>query len=68
MMLLLGLAVAGAWVAVIAVVVGLCVDAARGDRALAGPAADAQMFPLRSTCLPVRTRIFRSSQSDQPAT
>lgn len=60
-------ALAIAWLAVIAVVVGMCAESARGDRALQGR-LDAQTFRLRSTWRPVRTRIFRSSQSDQPAT
>lgn len=67
-MLLLSLTVlAVAWLGVIAVVVGMCVDAARGDRALRSR-AELQTFELRSTWRPVRTKIFRSSQSDQPAT
>jgi hypothetical protein len=60
-------ALAIAWLAVIAVIVGMCAQAARGDRALHGQ-RQAQTFRLRSTWRPVRTRIFRSSQSDQPAT
>jgi hypothetical protein len=66
--LLIALAMlAAAWLGVVVIVVGICVDAARCDRALLARAA-AQTLLLRSTWRPVRTRIFRSSHSDQPAT
>jgi hypothetical protein len=66
--LLIALAtLAVAWLGVVAVVAGTCVDAARSDRALLAQTMN-QTLPLRSTWRPVRTRIFRSSHSDQPAT
>ena len=54
-----------AWLGVLAIVVGMCADAKRGDQTQAD--AD-QTLPLRRTWRPVRTRIFRSSHRDQPAT
>ena len=50
------------WTAVAAVMAGVCASAAAGDRALR------QTLPRRSTCRTVRSRSFRSSQSDQLAT
>jgi hypothetical protein len=57
-----------AWLAIAVAVAGLCAAAARGDRALRRARRDAQTFPLRSTCRPVRRSTFRSSHSDQLAT
>jgi hypothetical protein len=67
-MLLIVLAIlAVAWLGVGVIVVGMCADAARADRALL-LRAGAQTLALRSTWRPVRRRSFRSSHSDQPAT
>ena len=68
MLLLALITIVLAWLAVAVVFAGLCVSAARGDRALRQARLAAQTFPLRSTCRPVRRRTFRSSHSDQLAT
>ena len=64
MLLTLAGALAIAWLVVVAVVVGLCVDAARSDR----ERASAQTLPLRSTWRTVRSSSLRSAHSDQFAT
>ena len=51
------------WIAVAATVAGVCASAAAGDRALR-----AYTLPRPSTWRTVRSKSFRSSQSDQLAT
>ena len=67
MLLIAVLALAIGWAAVAAVVVGLCVSAASGDRALR-PSKARYTLPRRSTWRAVRSSSFRSCQSDQLAT
>jgi hypothetical protein len=54
------------WIAVAAVVAGVCASAASGDRLLAG--GGGYTLPRRSTWRTVRSSSLRSSQSDQLAT
>jgi hypothetical protein len=59
------------WIGVIAVVVGLCASAARGDRVLARAVAKpvaSYTLPRRATWRAVRSSSFRSTHSDQLAT
>jgi hypothetical protein len=70
-MLLIALAgLALVWTVVAAVVVGLCVSAANGDRVLLGSqgASAGYTLPRRSTWRAVRSSSLRSCQSDQLAT
>jgi hypothetical protein len=70
MLLIAFAALAVLWIAVAAIVAGLCASAAGGDRALVGVAvADAgYTLPRRSTWRPVRTSSLRSCHRDQLAT
>jgi hypothetical protein len=61
MLLIVIAIIAAVWALVAAVVVGLCVSAARGDRAL-------QTLPRRATWRTVCSNSFTSAQSDQFAT
>ena len=59
------------WVGVIAVVLGLCASAARGDSVQRGARSAAGLgytLPRRATWRTVRSSSLRSAQSDQPAT